>query len=77
LEQIPDIYVIDLLPHFQKLGAEAVRCFQAPHDVHFSTYGYLVIAEALEGELNRLGLLGKGAISRRAYSGFCKPCGCN
>jgi hypothetical protein len=57
LEQIPGVHVIDLLPHFRKLGAEAMRCFQAPHDMHFSTYGHLVVADALELELNRLGLL--------------------
>ena len=57
LEQIAGIHVIDLLPHFQKLGVEALRCFQAPHDVHFSTYGHLVVADALEVELKRLGIL--------------------
>ena len=57
LEQIPGVHVIDLLPHFRKLGAEAVRCFQAPYDMHFSTYGHLVVADVLETELNRLGLL--------------------
>jgi 2-polyprenyl-3-methyl-5-hydroxy-6-metoxy-1,4-benzoquinol methylase len=62
LEQIAGVYTIDLLPHFHKLGAEAVRCFQAPHDMHFSTYGHLVIAETLEVELNRLGLLGNATI---------------
>jgi carbamoyltransferase len=58
LGSIPGTHVIDLLPHFRKIGAEAVRCFQGPHDMHFSGYGHLVIAEALEEELNRLGLLG-------------------
>jgi len=57
LERIPGVHVIDLLPHFLKLGAEAIRCFQAPHDMHLSTYGHLVVADALESELNRLGLL--------------------
>jgi carbamoyltransferase len=61
LEQIPGIYLIDLLLHLQRLGPEAIHCFQAPHDMHFSTYGHLVVAEALEGELNRLGLLRKTA----------------
>jgi hypothetical protein len=59
LEQISGIYVVDLLPCFKELGGEAVRCFQAPHDMHFSTYGHLVVADALEVELNRLGLLKK------------------
>jgi carbamoyltransferase len=57
LEQVPGVHVIDLLPHFRTLGVEAMRCFQAPHDMHFSTYGHLVVADALESELNRLGLL--------------------
>ena len=64
LEQIPGVHVIDLLPHFRKLGVEALRCFQAPHDMHFSTYGHLVVADALEAELNRLRLLGRTVISR-------------
>jgi hypothetical protein len=34
LEQISVVYVVDLLSHFQKLGAEAVRCFQDPYDTH-------------------------------------------
>lgn len=57
LGQIPGIYVIDLLPHLQKLGADAIRCFQAPHDMHFSAHGHLVIADVLEMELGRLKLL--------------------
>ena len=57
LEQIPGVHVIDLLPHFRKLGVDALRCFQVPHDMHFSTYGHLVVADALEVELNRLALL--------------------
>jgi hypothetical protein len=57
LEQIPGVHVIDLLPHFRKLGVEALRCFQVPHDMHFSTYGHLMVADALEVELNRLGLV--------------------
>jgi hypothetical protein len=61
LDQIPGVHVIDLLPHFRKLGAEASRCFQVPHDMHFSTYGHLVVADALEAELRRLRLLGPKA----------------
>ena len=57
LEQIPGIHVIDLLPHFWKLGVGATRCFQVPHDMHFSTYGHLVVAEALSMELDQLGLV--------------------
>ena len=58
LEQISAVHVIDLLPHFRKLGVDALRCFQAPYDVHFSTHGHLMVADALEIELNRLGLVG-------------------
>jgi 2-polyprenyl-3-methyl-5-hydroxy-6-metoxy-1,4-benzoquinol methylase len=60
LGEIPGIHVIDLLPHLQKLGPDAVRCFQVPHDMHFSTYGHLVVAEALKWELERLRLLPEG-----------------
>jgi hypothetical protein len=58
LEQMTGVYVIDLLPHFRKLGAEAITCFQSPHDMHFSSYGHLIVADALEAELKTLGLLG-------------------
>jgi carbamoyltransferase len=57
LEEIPGVHVIDLLPHFQKLGVEGSRCFQVPHDMHFSAYGHLMVADALEVELNRLGFV--------------------
>jgi carbamoyltransferase len=53
----PGTYVIDLLPHFQRLTSQAVRCFQGPYDCHFSPYGHLVVADALQEELNRRGLL--------------------
>lgn len=45
------IRVIDLLPHFRRLGTAAVRCFQEPYDMHFSAFGNLVLADALEQEL--------------------------
>ena len=51
LEQLPSVQAIDLLPHFRRLGTEAVRCFQHPHDCHYSTYGHLVVADALLNEL--------------------------
>jgi len=57
LEWIPGVYVIDLLPHFRKLGAKAVSCFQVPYDVHFSVFGHLVVADALETELFKKQLL--------------------
>jgi SAM-dependent methyltransferase len=60
LEQIPGIYMLDLLAHLHKLGTDAVRCFQAPDDMHFSTYGHLVVANVLETELDRLRLLAIG-----------------
>ncbi len=53
----PGIHVIDLLPYFRRLGADALRCFQLPHDMHLSAYGHLVVAEALQEELVRRGLL--------------------
>ncbi len=59
LERIHGVHVIDLLPHFWKLGVDALYCFQGPHDMHFSTYGHLVVADALEAELSRLGYFGK------------------
>ncbi len=57
LQRIPGLHVIDLLPHFKKLGAGAIRCFQVPHDMHFSTFGHLVVADTLKEELARLRLL--------------------
>jgi hypothetical protein len=57
LSCIPGVHVIDLLSPMKRLGVDAVRCFQAPYDVHFSAYGHLVIAEILAGELRRLGLI--------------------
>ena len=57
LAQTPGIHAVDLLPHFKRLGADAVRCFQDPHDMHFSVDGHLVLAEAIESELGKLGLL--------------------
>jgi hypothetical protein len=53
----PGIHVIDLLPHFRRLGKHAVKCFQEPHDMHFSAYGNLVLADAFHEELTRLGEL--------------------
>jgi hypothetical protein len=57
LAAMPGIYPIDLLPHFKRVGRDAVRCFQEPHDMHFSAYGNLVLADALQDELTRLKLL--------------------
>lgn len=57
LAAVPGIYPMDLLPHFKAVGAEAVRCFQEPHDMHFSSYGNLVLADAIECELRLAGLL--------------------
>jgi carbamoyltransferase len=64
-------YAIDVLPRFRRLGTDAVRCFQEPHDPHMSADGHLVLAEALESEMRRLELLPPGqpavplAIKRR------------
>src|SRR5262249_22745735 len=57
LAATPGIHVIDLLPYFRQIGTDAVRCFQEPHDMHFSSYGHLVLAEALQGELEARDLL--------------------
>lgn len=54
----PGIFPVNVLPHFRRLGPDAVRCFQDPHDMHFSPDGHLVLAEAMEAELGKLGLLG-------------------
>ncbi len=51
------LHVVDVQPHFAKQGEEAVRCFLEPHDSHFSAHGNLVLAEALQEELTKRGLL--------------------
>ena len=51
------VHAVDLLPHFRRLGADAIRCFQDPYDMHFSADGHLVLAEAVDAELSRLKLL--------------------
>ena len=51
------LYPIDVLPHFKALGAEAVRCFQDPYDMHFSADGHLVLADAVAVELSKRALL--------------------
>ncbi len=53
----PTLHVIDVQPHFARQGDEAVRCFLEPHDSHFSPHGNLVLAEALQDELTKRGLL--------------------
>lgn len=57
LEDSAGVHAIDLLPHFRAVGDEAVRCFQEPHDMHFSAYGNIVLADALQDELSRRRLL--------------------
>jgi hypothetical protein len=52
----PGIHPVDLLPYFRRPSAGGVQCFQEPHDMHFSAHGHLVLADALEEELARLGL---------------------
>ncbi|MSR58727.1 MAG: hypothetical protein EXS05_13920 [Planctomycetaceae bacterium] len=51
------VHVIDLLPHFLKLGRQAPRCFLEPHDSHLSDFGHSVLADAVESELRRLDIL--------------------
>jgi hypothetical protein len=53
----PRSHVIDLLPSFKAQGREAIRCFQAPYDCHFSTHGHLVLAQTLVRELRQRGIL--------------------
>lgn len=57
LASIEGIYPVDLLPHFKALGADAIRCFQDPYDMHFSADGHLVLADAVAAELSKRGLL--------------------
>lgn len=57
LTKTPGMHTIDLLPHFKKLGSEATACFQEPYDPHYSARGHLVVADALEQELQERGLL--------------------
>ena len=58
LSRIGGVYPIDLLPYFRALPRDSGEaCFQEPFDMHFSGLGHLVLAEALEHELDRLKLL--------------------
>jgi hypothetical protein len=57
LESIAGVHPIDVLPHFKMLGADALRCFQDPYDMHLSADGHLVLADAIDAELSRRGLL--------------------
>lgn len=58
LADTPGILPVDLLPAFQSLPREtAESCFQEPFDMHFSALGHLMLAEFLQRELGRLGLL--------------------
>jgi hypothetical protein len=57
LEATPGIFAVDLLPYFKRIGPEATRAFLEPHDMHFSNYGHLILADALQTELYRLKLL--------------------
>jgi hypothetical protein len=50
-------HVVDLLPHFRRLGRTAIKCFQVPYDCHFSGYGHLVLADVLLDELRKRRLL--------------------
>jgi len=59
LESIAGVHVIDLLPHLKALGKDAIKCFQIPHDMHFSSYGHLVLADIFKSELGKRGLLSR------------------
>lgn len=51
------IHALDVLPDFRRLGADAARCFQEPYDAHLSANGHLVLADAIEAGLRRIGVL--------------------
>jgi hypothetical protein len=57
LSALPGVHPIDVLPYFKRQGRDAVRCFQDPYDMHLSADGHLVLADAIECELRRLGRL--------------------
>jgi SAM-dependent methyltransferase len=58
LAAMPGVHPIDLLPHFAAASRDdATACFQEPYDMHFSALGHLVLADALQLELERLQLL--------------------
>jgi hypothetical protein len=58
MTSIPGIHAIDLLPYLTANGRDAgLRCYQDPFDMHFSKYGHLIIAGALEAQLKQLRLL--------------------
>jgi hypothetical protein len=58
LRQITGVYPVDLLPHFRGASIDdPPASFQEPYDMHFSVMGHVVLADALELELRRLGLL--------------------
>jgi carbamoyltransferase len=56
LRELPRIHPVDLLPYFREVD-DPEASFQEPHDIHFSLMGHVVLAEALQVELGRLGLL--------------------
>ncbi|HMP00867.1 MAG TPA: SGNH/GDSL hydrolase family protein [Gemmatales bacterium] len=57
LARHPNVRVVDLLPPFRDLGAEAESVFLEPHDCHFSPAGHLVLANVLERELAAVGAI--------------------
>ena len=56
LNAAPGLFPIDLLPYFKRIGREGMRAFLGPYDCHFSAYGHIVVADALQSELTQLGL---------------------
>lgn len=57
LREIPGVHPVDLLPYFASASRDDVTaCFQEPHDMHFSAFGHLVLADALQAEFERLQL---------------------
>jgi hypothetical protein len=58
LGSIAGVHPVDLLPHFRRRSIDdPAASFQEPFDMHFSVMGHVVLADALELELRRLGLL--------------------
>jgi len=58
LASVPGVYPVDLLPYFcQGTVADRMRAFQEPFDMHFSSIGHQLLAEAIEQELRSRRLL--------------------
>lgn len=64
LRGIAGVHPVDLLPYFRQPSIDdPAASFQEPFDMHFSVMGHVVLADALELELRRLGLLSLRAVA--------------